>query len=100
MAILFAPFLEEFMFRGFLRKAILNDIAFMIISAFVFGVAHMLYVEENLIMYIYIIPYTLLGYFLARTYTKTNNIFTNISIHFFWNTFAILLNVVIKLIGA
>lgn len=100
MAILFAPFLEEFMFRGLLRKSIPNNTAFMITSAFIFGAAHMLYAEENLIMYIYIIPYTLLGYFLARTYAKTNNIFTNISIHFLWNTFAILLNVLIKLIGA
>ena len=100
MAILFAPVLEEFMFRGLLRKSIPNDTVFMIISALLFGAAHMLYAEENLIMYIYIIPYTLLGYFLARTYAKTNNIFTNIAIHFLWNTFAIILNVVIKLIGA
>ncbi|MCI9246833.1 MAG: CPBP family intramembrane metalloprotease [Clostridia bacterium] len=100
MAILFAPILEEFMFRGLLRKSIPNDIIFMIISGLIFGAAHMLYAEENLLMYIYIIPYTLLGYFLARSYAKTNNIFTNISIHFFWNTFAIILNTVIQLIGA
>lgn len=100
MAILFAPILEEFMFRGLLRKSIPNDTLFMIISAFVFGAAHMLYAEENLMMYIYIIPYTLLGYFLARSYAKTNNIFTNISIHFLWNTFAIILNVVVQFIGA
>ena len=100
MAILFAPILEEFMFRGLLRKFIPNNTAFMIISGLIFGAAHMLYAEENLIMYIYIIPYTLLGYFLARTYAKTNNIFTNISIHFLWNTFAVLLNVIVKLIGA
>lgn len=100
MAILFAPILEEFMFRGLLRKSIPNDTLFMIISSFVFGAAHMLYAEENLMMYIYIIPYTLLGYFLARSYAKTNNIFTNISIHFLWNTFAILLNIVVQFIGA
>lgn len=100
MAILFAPILEELMFRGLLRKSISNDIIFMMASSFIFGAAHMLYAEENIMMYIYIIPYTLLGYFLARSYTKTNNIFTNISIHFLWNTFAIILNVVVKLIGA
>lgn len=100
MAILFAPLFEELMFRGLLRKAIPNDILFIITSALIFGAAHMLYVEENLIMYIYIIPYTLLGYFLARSYAKTNNIFTNISVHFLWNTFAIILNVVVQLIGA
>lgn len=100
MAILFAPILEELMFRGLLRKSIPNDTIFMVISALTFGIAHMLYAEENLIMYIYIIPYTLLGYFLARTYAKTNNIFANISVHFLWNTFAIILNLVVQLIGA
>lgn len=100
MAILFAPILEEFMFRGLLRKSIPNDTIFMIISSLIFGTAHMLYAEENLMMYIYIIPYTLLGYFLARSYAKTNNIFTNISIHFLWNTFAVILNVVVQFIGA
>lgn len=100
MAILFAPIMEELMFRGLLRKSIPNDTIFMIMSALIFGIAHMLYAEENLIMYIYIIPYTLLGYFLARSYAKTNNIFTNISIHFLWNTFAIILNIIVQLIGA
>lgn len=100
MAIIFAPILEEWMFRGLLRKSLPNDTIFMIMSALVFGAAHMLYAEENLMMYIYIIPYTLLGYFLARSYAKTNNIFTNISIHFLWNTFAIILNIVVKFIGA
>ena len=100
MAIIFAPILEELMFRGLLRKSIPNDTIFMIISGLIFGTAHMLYAEENLTMYIYIIPYTLLGYFLARSYAKTNNIFTNISIHFLWNTFAIILNIVVQFIGA
>jgi len=100
MAILLAPVLEEFMFRGLLKKSIPNNTIFMIISSLVFGAAHMLYAEENLIMYIYMIPYTLLGYFLARSYAKTNNIFTSISMHFLWNTFAMLLNVIIRLIGA
>lgn len=100
MAILFAPIFEELMFRGLLRKAIPHDTIFMITSALIFGAAHMLYAEENLIMYIYIIPYTLLGYFLARTYAKTNNIFANITVHFLWNTFAMILNMLVKLIGA
>lgn len=97
MAILFAPFIEEFMFRGLLRKFFNNDKIFIIFSSLVFGAAHILYTEENLIMYLYIIPYALIGYFLARTYTKTNNIFTNVTVHFLWNTFCILLNVATKL---
>lgn len=98
MAIIFAPFIEEFMFRGVLRKCFNNDKIFIFFSSLVFGAAHILYAEENLIMYIYIIPYALIGYFLARTYTKTNNIFTNITVHFVWNTFCMALMLLTRLI--
>lgn len=98
MAILFAPFIEEFMFRGVLRKFFNNDKVFMIFSGLIFGAAHVLYAEENLIMYIYIIPYALIGYFLAKIYTKTNNIFTNITVHFLWNTFCMVLMLLTNLI--
>lgn len=99
MAVILAPILEEFMFRGLLRKGFNNDTIFMIFSSLVFGAAHVLYAEENFIMYIYIIPYALLGYFLARTYTKTNNIFTNITVHFVWNSFSMLLMLTTKLMN-
>lgn len=98
MAIIFAPFIEEFMFRGLLRKSFKNDNIFIIFSTLLFGAAHVLYAEENLIMYIYIIPYALIGYFLARTYTKTNNIFTNVTVHFLWNTFCMVIMLLTKLI--
>lgn len=99
VAVILAPILEEFMFRGLLRKGFNNDTIFMIFSSLVFGAAHVLYAEENFIMYIYIIPYALLGYFLARTYTKTNNIFTNITVHFVWNSFSMLLMLATKLMN-
>ena len=99
MAILIAPFLEEFTFRALLRKVFDNNKIFMLISALIFGMAHVLYKEENIIMYIYIIPYALIGYFLARTYTKTNNIFASISIHLIWNTFCMALMLAGKLMN-
>lgn len=99
MSILFAPIIEELIFRGLLRKAFHNDTLFIIASSLLFGAAHMMYAEENLVMYLHIIPYALIGYFLARTYTKTNNIFTNISIHFLWNTFCMILMLATNLLG-
>lgn len=99
MAVFLAPFIEEFLFRGLLRKGINNDKIFIICSSLLFGAAHILYAEENLLMYLYIIPYALIGYFLSRTYTKTNNIFTNITIHFLWNAFCMALTVITSLIG-
>lgn len=99
MAVFIAPFIEEFMFRGLLRKGITNDKLFIICSSIIFGAAHVLYAEENLLMYLYIIPYALIGFFLSRTYTKANNIFSNITIHFLWNAFCMLLTTVMTLIG-
>lgn len=99
MAVFFAPFIEEFLFRGLLRKGITNDKIFIICSSLIFGATHVLYAEENLLMYLYIIPYALIGYFLSRTYTKTNNIFTNVTVHFLWNAFCMTLTVITSLIG-
>lgn len=99
MAVFIAPFIEEFMFRGLPRKGITNDKLFIICSSIIFGAAHVLYAEENLLMYLYIIPYALIGFFLSRTYTKTNNIFSNITVHFLWNAFCMLLTTVMTLIG-
>lgn len=100
MSILLAPIIEELMFRGMLRKGINNDKLFIAMSSILFGAVHVLYVEENPIMYLYLIPYALIGYFLARTYTKTNNIFTNISIHFLWNTFCMILLLITQFISS
>lgn len=100
MAVFIAPFIEEFLFRGVLRKSFKNDILFIILSSLIFGLAHVLFAEENLMMYLYIIPYSLIGYFLARTYSKTNNIFTNITAHFIWNSFCMVLLMLMNLIGA
>ena len=43
-----------------------------------------MYAEENLLMYLYILPYSVMGIGFAKLYTKTNNIYTNILIHFIW----------------
>lgn len=83
-----APFCEEIMFRGFLRKVFKNDKVFIIISALIFGIIHCLYREQNWLMYLHIVPYTIMGVGFAKIYAKTDNIFTNMSIHFIWNIIA------------
>lgn len=88
IGVVIAPICEEIMFRGFIRKIIKNDKVFIVISALIFGIIHCMYVEENWMMYLHIIPYAILGTSLAKIYAKTDNILTNISIHFIWNTIA------------
>lgn len=85
IGVIIAPICEEIIFRGFIRKIIKNDIVFIIISSLIFGIIHCMYVEENWLMYLHVIPYAVLGGAFAKIYAKTDNILTNISIHFIWN---------------
>ena len=85
LGIIVAPISEEILFRGFLRKIIKNDYVFIAISGIIFGIVHCMYIEENWLMYLFILPYAVMGIGFAKLYTKTNNIFANIIIHFLWN---------------
>lgn len=96
LSIIIAPICEEIMFRGFLRKVLKNDIIFIIFSALIFGITHCLYIEENWIMYLHIIPYAILGAGFAKIYTKTDNIFTDMSVHFCWNMLAFISMILLK----
>ena len=96
LSIIIAPICEEIMFRGFLRKVLKNDIIFIIFSALIFGITHCLYIEENWMMYLHIIPYAILGAGFAKIYTKTDNIFTDMSVHFCWNMLAFISMILLK----
>ena len=85
LAIIIAPISEEILFRGFLRRIFKNETVFIVISALIFGAIHCMFLEENLVMYLYIIPYAIMGAGMAKLYAKTNNLCTNITLHFIWN---------------
>lgn len=97
LAVIIAPISEEILFRGFLRKIFKNDIVFIIISGIIFGIIHCMYAEENLLMYLYILPYSVMGAGFAKLYARTNNIYTNIIIHFIWNFIAMLAMIVLSI---
>lgn len=99
LAIVIAPVIEELMFRGLLKKMLGNGKLFLMVSSIVFGLLHVMYVEENLLSYLYIIPYTMLGFLLAKVYSKTDNIFTNIFIHGIWNTIAVIMMIITQIGG-
>lgn len=84
-AVLFAPFLEETIFRFSFRKIFQNDIFFIIISGLVFGSLHVVGSFKNFIDLIYIIPYSIPGCVFAYTLVKSKNIFIPMSLHFFHN---------------
>ncbi len=81
-AIIYAPIVEEYVFRGCLRNLIPNDKVFIIISGISFGLLHTVGQEATLLnTFIYALPYMAMGIVLATTYVKTNNISTNIILH-------------------
>ena len=84
-AVLFAPFLEETIFRLGFRYIFKTDTLFIIASGFVFGGLHGIGSYQNLIDLIYIIPYSIPGFIFAYTLVKSKNIFIPISLHFFHN---------------
>lgn len=84
-AVIFAPFLEETIFRLSFRKIFKNDLVFIILSGLVFGGLHVIGSFNNLVDLIYIIPYSIPGIVFAYTLAKSKNIFIPISLHFFHN---------------
>lgn len=84
-AVLWAPIVEELIFRGSLRRFIKNEKLFMVISAVIFGLMHTM-VEATLInVFVMAIPYMILGSFFAYVYVKTDNICNSILAHAFQN---------------
>ncbi len=90
LATLYAPFVEELLFRGVFRKFINNKWLFIITSGVLFGIAHMIDNFKNLDQLLFVFVYSSLGCFLAATYYKTNNVFTNIMFHFIQNALALI----------
>lgn len=98
LGVIWAPIVEETLFRGVIRRFIKNNIVFIIISATIFGLLHAIR-EESLFNIIFTtIPYATIGGFLAYTYTKTNNLSNNILMHACWNFFAFLISLAAMII--
>jgi len=94
-ACVYAPFLEETIFRLSIRNFIKNDKLFIFVSGIIFGGLHVITSFENLIDLIYIIPYSIPGFVFAYTLVKSKNIFVPMSLHFFHNTFTILMQLIL-----
>lgn len=82
MATIYAPIVEEILFRSVLRKFIKNNIAFIIISALSFGLFHTIGTETettNFILFTFM--YSIPGFLFAYLYEKTNNIAVPAFVH-------------------
>lgn len=83
--IIFAPIVEEIVFRGCIKKVIPNKYLFVITSGLIFGLIHIAGYINSPSDYLYLIPYSSLGFAFAYIYYKTDNIFTSMGLHFMHN---------------
>jgi len=84
-ACLFGPIQEELVFRKAFKDVFKNNLLFIFMSGFVFGLMHVLEFTNPLEL-LYIIPYSALGCAFAYIYTKTDNIWLPIILHILHNT--------------
>ena len=99
LACVFAPFMEELLFRGIFRKVFKNKWLFIILCGVTFGALHVIDDFQSIKELLYILVYSSLGIFLSSVYYKTNNLFTNMYFHFIQNTLAILAMFLMSLLG-
>ena len=89
-AAIMAPFMEELLFRGIFRKVLNNKYAYLISSSIIFGALHVVDDFKSPKELLFILSYSLLGFFFGTVYEKTNNLFANIFFHFVQNSMALL----------
>ena len=106
--IFMGPFLEEVIFRFAFRKMFHKEYIYALCSAFVFGLLHVStaldsFTISNIIAhageFLFIIPYGSLGFFFAKAYYETENIFSSIVPHILHNTLSVLLIFLTSFLG-
>lgn len=94
---IYAPFVEEIIFRHGIKDCFKDSdnmilrFSYIIISGFIFALMHILGQTTSYLDYLYIIPYMSLGVAFSSLYSKTDNIFSSISMHSLHNTVTIIL---------
>ncbi len=95
---LFAPIIEEIVFRKSLKNVFKNKYLFIFISGFVFGLLHIIgYDLKTPLELLYIIPYGALGLMFALMDYKINSTYPSIFMHMFHNTVLTLLAIFLNM---
>ena len=96
-AIIFAPLVEEILFRGVFYQELRNKKNYwlpVVISSLSFGLIHTLpifFLTGQKSEILFLISYTMIGYLLTRVYEKTGSIWSSVFVHFLNNFIATLL---------
>ena len=88
-----APITEEIVFRKSIRKIFTNKLFYILVSGFLFGLAHVFSNASSLVDWLFIIPYGSLGVAFAASYYDTESIFTPILFHMLHNIILVLVSI-------
>lgn len=80
-SVIYAPIVEELIFRKSIRKIFDDKIIFILTSGFLFGLVHVIGSSSSLNEILMGIPYMIMGIDLAYIYYKSDNIYTTMFIH-------------------
>ena len=83
--IFLAPISEELAFRASFKEISQNKNVYCLISGLLFGLLHVIFNGD----FIFIIPYALFGFFIAKSYSDTDNILVSITLHAWHNFFCV-----------
>ncbi|MBE6160117.1 MAG: CPBP family intramembrane metalloprotease [Lactobacillales bacterium] len=94
-SVIYAPLVEELVFRQSLKNIFPNKILFIIISGIIFGGLHVITGFSGPIDLLYLIPYCAPGFAFAYILADSDNIFIPISLHFMHNGILIALQFIL-----
>lgn len=95
-AVIFAPIVEEILFRGVLYQELRSEKNYwlpVVISSLSFGLIHTLplfLMSNDSSEFLFLIVYSIMGYLMTRAYEKTGTIWASIGVHFMNNLIATL----------
>jgi membrane protease YdiL (CAAX protease family) len=98
LSVLFAPVIEELIFRLSFYNIFKNKYAFILLSGLVFGAFHVIGSYETPFDLVYIIPYSIPGMIFASIMHKTKNVCFPMFLHFVHNGLITSLNILLMLI--
>lgn len=98
LSVLFAPVIEELVFRLSFYNIFKNKYMFILLSGFMFGAFHVIGSYETAIDLLYIIPYSIPGIVFASIMYKTKNVCFPMFLHFVHNGLITSLNILLMLI--
>lgn len=98
-AVIYAPIVEELIFRQSIKNIFNNKWLFIIISGLLFGSMHVFGDFKNITDLLYIIPYSTPGIIFAYMLEDSDNICVPMSFHFIHNGILISLQFILLLFG-